>query len=794
MRALCEKCYVFTSFTLLLLVSVAPAYGAEQQCESSESLYFAGSASQPHADAATFAPEQAAAAAQHVPQPLGDILPAEATMAVQQGASAGTGAQEAVPTVSAPLPEQPICRMPGLHDLFAAAAGLQSRTNSSDHDTDATWQPGSDGNGICAEPKATTAEAAAAAQLAEQAAAAAKAAEEAAAAVSAEGVDEDEDVHDRHNFAAAKDGAKVLAANKEAKRAASILDSDGDTFMRNECKSDKWLIIELPQVIRPDTLRVSQHELYSSRIKDFEVRGRQKHPRHDAASGGAEPGSKGVDYVRSLNSTAWKLVGNFTAAKVKGTQSFKVDNPPWVKYLLLRFLTHHGSEPVCTINDIAVYGKSAAEDLEDRLGDDEGDSQAEAPALDPALLIPPPTPAVVPPPPMVPPPVVPPPQQAAAASVQQPAAAGASSQTPGTGSSPIGVGAGTGGHAAQAPAAADPRQAESALPTAQQAAGAADAHAAAATQQQQQQPPVTPIVLEPGGLPAPSADQPAVQPGLSAAQPQALPPENPVSVQPTAADFSGAGPTPAQLATVSNTSSVSVASIASSDGAAAATAEVAGKAAMPVPQAVLGKQPASTKVTPKLATPESEDKDFPLRLQSSRYGKSVYDLLVQEIKAIKLQQKSQPRQVAELQGSMAAAAAEVAALKQRLQSLESAVALGAEPPQPHPPFPDQLLNLTAQVNALRAQLQSGRRREMGLLGLLVGLTALALPRLALGKFGGVLRMAVLALAAANSLVGLGNYVVSHLAEGLPAVRLSDLGFGELSRRPAMPELPLQLLT
>lgn len=92
------------------------------------------------------------------------------------------------------------------------------------------------------------------------------------------------------------------------------------------------------------------------------------------------------------------------------------------------------------------------------------------------------------------------------------------------------------------------------------------------------------------------------------------------------------------------------------------------------------------------------------------------------------------------------------------------------------------------------QLQAGRRREMGLLGLLAGLTALALPRLALGKFGGVLRTAVLALAAANGLVGLANYVVSHLADSLPALRFSDLGFGELSRRPAMPELPLQLLT
>ena len=141
---------------------------------------------------------------------------------------------------------------------------------------------------------------------------------------------------------------------------------DGDTFMRTDSRVDKWLILELPQVIRPDTLRVrtactqtqsadlsqlstcmqgpqallqtcagapsrlpsclrpqvSQHELYSARIRDFEVRGRQKHPRHDSAAAG-EPG-KSIDYGRSLNNTAWKLVGNFTAAKVKGTQSFKV--------------------------------------------------------------------------------------------------------------------------------------------------------------------------------------------------------------------------------------------------------------------------------------------------------------------------------------------------------------------------------------------------------------------------------------------------------------------------------------
>ena len=71
--------------------------------------------------------------------------------------------------------------------------------------------------------------------------------------------------------------------------------------------------------------QVSQHELYSSRIKDFEVRGRQKHPRHDSVAAAGEP-NKSIDYGRSLNHTAWKLVGNFTAAKVKGTQSFKVSS------------------------------------------------------------------------------------------------------------------------------------------------------------------------------------------------------------------------------------------------------------------------------------------------------------------------------------------------------------------------------------------------------------------------------------------------------------------------------------
>lgn len=65
-------------------------------------------------------------------------------------------------------------------------------------------------------------------------------------------------VEERHNFALAKDGAKIVGANKEARKPESVLDSDGDTFLKNECKADKWLIFELSQVTKIDMIRLSQ--------------------------------------------------------------------------------------------------------------------------------------------------------------------------------------------------------------------------------------------------------------------------------------------------------------------------------------------------------------------------------------------------------------------------------------------------------------------------------------------------------------------------------------------------------
>lgn len=48
-------------------------------------------------------------------------------------------------------------------------------------------------------------------------------------------------------------------------------------------------------------------------------------------------------------------------------QAFKIPSPAWIKYLQLHLFTHHGGEAVCALNDVLVYGKSAADDLEDQL-------------------------------------------------------------------------------------------------------------------------------------------------------------------------------------------------------------------------------------------------------------------------------------------------------------------------------------------------------------------------------------------------------------------------------------------
>lgn len=64
--------------------------------------------------------------------------------------------------------------------------------------------------------------------------------------------------HDERNFALEKDGAKVLAANREAKKVGALLDDDSDTYLKNECRADKWIIVELSELGKVSKIELAQ--------------------------------------------------------------------------------------------------------------------------------------------------------------------------------------------------------------------------------------------------------------------------------------------------------------------------------------------------------------------------------------------------------------------------------------------------------------------------------------------------------------------------------------------------------
>lgn len=53
-------------------------------------------------------------------------------------------------------------------------------------------------------------------------------------------------------------GAKVIQANKEASKLKALLDSDGDTYVKNDCKADKWFLVELSQVAKINQVEIWQ--------------------------------------------------------------------------------------------------------------------------------------------------------------------------------------------------------------------------------------------------------------------------------------------------------------------------------------------------------------------------------------------------------------------------------------------------------------------------------------------------------------------------------------------------------
>lgn len=170
------------------------------------------------------------------------------------------------------------------------------------------------------------------------------------------GVEEAVESLDRVNYASASDGAKVLAANRDAKGISNVLNENKDTYMISPCASDKWLVMELSQEAAVDSIVIANFEFYSSSLREFELLGTQEHPQFT---------KEGKDPIKNFEGgVEWIHLGSFEAPKnLRKPHLFTISEPAWVRYLQLRLLSHYGEETYCTLSLFRVHGTDTMESL-----------------------------------------------------------------------------------------------------------------------------------------------------------------------------------------------------------------------------------------------------------------------------------------------------------------------------------------------------------------------------------------------------------------------------------------------
>ncbi|RDX48854.1 hypothetical protein OH76DRAFT_1351776 [Lentinus brumalis] len=145
-------------------------------------------------------------------------------------------------------------------------------------------------------------------------------------------------ITDRFNYASLDCSARVHAAHKSAKSASSILSHKKDRYMLSPCsEKTQYVIVELCEDIRIDTVQLANFEFFSGVFKDFSV---------------------SVAKTYTTNLEEWTPVGTFRGRNVRGVQSF---HPPptlrdFYRFIRIDFHSHYGNEYYCPVSLLRVYG------------------------------------------------------------------------------------------------------------------------------------------------------------------------------------------------------------------------------------------------------------------------------------------------------------------------------------------------------------------------------------------------------------------------------------------------------
>jgi len=153
-------------------------------------------------------------------------------------------------------------------------------------------------------------------------------------------------ITDRFNYANIDCSARVHTSHRSAKSPSSILSSKKDRYMLSPCNTGRekqFVVVELCDDIRIDTVQMANFEFFSGVFKDFTV---------------------SVAKTYSTDPDGWLPAGIYRAKNVRGVQSF---HPPtslrdFYRFIRIDFLSHYGNEYYCPVSLLRVYGLTHLEE------------------------------------------------------------------------------------------------------------------------------------------------------------------------------------------------------------------------------------------------------------------------------------------------------------------------------------------------------------------------------------------------------------------------------------------------
>jgi hypothetical protein len=153
-------------------------------------------------------------------------------------------------------------------------------------------------------------------------------------------------VKPRVNFASDAAGAALMESSEGFKHPHNLLNFDQDQYALTPCSTPKkYVTVSLSEEATIDTIVFLNTERFSSTFNNIQVLGSMSYPTKEWVMLGA------VDFLSG----------------VKDDQEYALEHPAMVRYLKLRFRSHHGKEYYCTMTTVKAYGSTAMDTVQGQL-------------------------------------------------------------------------------------------------------------------------------------------------------------------------------------------------------------------------------------------------------------------------------------------------------------------------------------------------------------------------------------------------------------------------------------------